>query len=159
VKAVFGVPDTSIRRIKAGQQLMISTDALPHPVLGRVSSISPSADQKSRVFSVEVAIPNPRNELKSGMIASLTLDGEKLQQAVLAVPLSAVIRDPGRPNAFAVLMAEDDSGSTVARLRSVELGDTHGNLIAVKGGLTSGERVITSGATMVKSGDRVRIIE
>jgi RND family efflux transporter MFP subunit len=159
VKAVFGVPDTSIRRIKAGQELMISTDALPHPVMGRVSSISPSADQKSRVFSVEVAIPNPRNELKSGMIASLTLDGQPLPQSVLAVPLSAVIRDPGKQNAFAVLMAEDDAGSTVARLRPVDLGDTHGNLIAVKGGLTSGERVITSGATLIKSGDRVRVIE
>lgn len=159
VKAVFGVPDTSIRRIKAGQQLMISTDALPHPVMGRVSSISPSADQKSRVFSVEVAIPNPKNELKSGMIASLTLDGQQLPQALLAVPLSAVVRDPGKQNAFAVLMAQDESGSTVARLRSVELGDTHGNLIAVKGGLTPGEKVITSGATLIKSGDKVRIIE
>jgi len=159
VKAVFGVPDTSIRRIKAGQMLMISTDALPHPVMGRVSSISPSADQKSRVFSVEIAIPNPKNELKSGMIASLTLDGETLPQSVLAVPLSAVVRDPGTQNAFAVLMAENESGSTIARLRPVELGDTHGNLIAVKGGLRSGERVITSGATLLKNGDKVRIIE
>jgi RND family efflux transporter MFP subunit len=159
VKAVFGVPDTSIRRVKAGQQLMISTDALPHPVSGRVSAISPSADQKSRVFSVEVSIPNPKNELKSGMIASLTLNGEQLPQSVVAVPLSAVVRDPGRQNAFAVLMAEGDSGSPVARLRSIELGDTYGNLIAVKGGLTPGETVITSGATLVKSGDKVRVIE
>ncbi len=159
VKAIFGVPDTSIRRVKAGQQLMISTDALPHPVLGRVSAISPSADQKSRVFSVEVSIPNPKNELKSGMIASLTLNGEQLPQSAVAVPLSAVIRDPGRQNAFAVLMAEGDPGSQVARLRSVELGDTYGNLIAVKGGLAPGEVVISSGAPLIKSGDKVRIIE
>jgi multidrug efflux system membrane fusion protein len=111
------------------------------------------------VFSVEVSIPNPRNELKSGMIASLTLDGQQLPQAVLAVPLSAVIRDPGRQSAFAVLMVKEESGSTVARLRPVELGDTHGNLIVVKGGLIPGERVISSGATMVKNGDKVRIIE
>ena len=159
VKAIFGVPDTSIRRVKAGQQLMISTDALPHPVLGRVSAISPSADQKSRVFSVEVSIPNPKNELKSGMIASLTLNGEQLPQSAVAVPLSAVIRDPGRQNAFAVLMTEGDPGSQVARLRSVELGDTYGNLIAVKGGLAPGEVVISSGAPLIKSGDKVRIIE
>jgi RND family efflux transporter MFP subunit len=159
VKAVFGVPDTSIRRVKAGQRLMISTDALPHPVSGRVSAISPSADQKSRVFSVEVSIPNPKNEMKSGMIASLTLNGEQLPQSVMAVPLSAVVRDPGRENSFAVLMADGDGGSPVARLRPVELGDTYGNLIAVKGGLAPGERVITSGATLVKSGDKVRVIE
>jgi len=159
VKAVFGVPDTSIRRIKAGQMLMISTDALSRPVMGRVTSISPSADQRSRVFSVEISIPNPKNELKAGMIASLTLDGQQLPQAVLAVPLSAVIRDPGRQNGFAVLMVKEESGSTIARLQPVELGDTHGNLIAVKGGLIPGERVISSGATMVKNGDKVRIIE
>jgi multidrug efflux system membrane fusion protein len=158
VKAVFGVPDTSISRVRLGQPLAISTDAFPQAFAGRVSAISPAADPKSRVFSVEVTIPNPHDRLKSGMIASLALDGTQLPQSVLAVPLSAVIRDPERVNGFAVMIAEGGGETETARLRAVELGDIYGNMIGAKGGLNTGESVITSGVGLIKNGDRVRII-
>lgn len=158
VKAVFGVPDVSMNRVRLGQQLAITTDSFPTPFTGRVSAISPAADPKSRVFSVEVTIANPRDRLKSGMIASLALDGSQLPQSVLAVPLSAVIRDPGRANGFAVMIAEGTGETETARLRAVELGDIYGNMIAAKGGLNAGEPVITSGVGLIKSGDKVRVI-
>jgi RND family efflux transporter MFP subunit len=158
VKAVFGVPDISISRVRLGQHLAITTDAFPTPFAGRVSAISPAADPKSRVFSVEVTIPNPHDRLKSGMIASLALDGAQLPQSVLAVPLSAVIRDPNRGNSFAVMIAEGGGDTQTARLRAVELGDIYGNMIAATGGLNPGESVITSGVGLIKSGDKVRII-
>jgi multidrug efflux system membrane fusion protein len=159
VKAVFGIPDILITRVKPGQHLLVATDALSHSVEGRVSAISPAADPKSRVFSVEVTIPNTRNELKSGMIASLSLEGANLRQPALAVPLAAVIRDPAHANGFAVMRAEGTGDLVSARLQSVELGDTFGNMIVTKGGLSSGERVITTGVTLIKSGDKVRIIQ
>jgi RND family efflux transporter MFP subunit len=158
VKAVFGVPDISISRVKLGQHLAITTDAFPTSFAGRVSAISPAADPKSRVFSVEVTIPNPHDRLKSGMIASLALDGAQLPQSVLAVPLSAVIRDPNSGNNFAVMIAEGGGDTQTAHLRAVELGDIYGNMIAAKGGLNPGESVITSGVGLIKNGDKVRII-
>src|ERR1700691_146472 len=158
VKAVFGVPDISISRVKLGQHLAITTDAFPTPFAGRVSAISPAADPKSRVFSVEVTIPNPHDRLKSGMIASLALDGAQLPQSVLVVPLAAVIRDPARASGFAVMIAEGGGDTETARLRAVELGDIYGNMIAAKGGLTGGESDITTGVGLVKNGDKVRIL-
>jgi RND family efflux transporter MFP subunit len=158
VRAVFGVPDTSISRVKVGQRQRITTDALPQSFTGRVTAISPAADPKSRVFSVEVSIDNPKDQLKSGMIASLVLDGENLPHAIMAVPLSAVIRDPQHADTFAVLVAEGDGEIETARLRPVELGDVYGNMIGVKSGLQFGERIITSGATMVRDGEQVRVI-
>jgi RND family efflux transporter MFP subunit len=158
VKAVFGVPDISISRVKLGQHLAITTDAFPTSFAGRVSAISPAADPKSRVFSVEVTIPNPHDRLKSGMIASLALDGAQLPQSVLAVPLSAVIRDPNSGNNFAVMIAEGGGDTQTAHLRAVELGNIYGNMIAAKGGLNPGESVITSGVGLIKNGDKVRII-
>jgi RND family efflux transporter MFP subunit len=158
VKAVFGVPDTSISRVRLGQRLAITTDSFPQPFAGRVSAISPAADPKSRVFSVEVTIPNPHDRLKSGMIASLALDGSQLPQSVLAVPLAAVIRDPARASGFAVMIAEGSGDTETARLRAVELGDIYGNMIAAKGGLAGGEAVITTGVGLIKNGDKVRIL-
>jgi len=158
VRAVFGVPDNAMGRIKLGQAQRITTDVFPDAFNGRITAISPAADPKSRVYSVEVTISNVKNELKSGMIASLAIGGDVLPKAVLAVPLSAVIRDPHNPEAFAVLLAEGADPAT-ARARTVEVGDAYGNMVQVLGGVQAGERVITAGATLVKNGEQVRIIQ
>jgi multidrug efflux system membrane fusion protein len=147
-----------MHRVRLGQHLTVTTDAFPQQFAGRVSAISPAADPKSRVFSVEVTIPNPHDRLKSGMIASLALEGSQLTQSVLAIPLSAVIRNPQLANGFAVMIAEGGGETGTARLRAIELGDIYGNMIAAKGGLNSGETVITTGAGLIKNGDKVRII-
>lgn len=158
VKAVFGIPDTVMARVKLGQRLNISNDALARQFAGRVTAISAAADPKSRVFSVEVTIPNPTNELKSGMIASLAIQGEPLPQTVLAVPLSAVVRDPRQPDGFAVMIAQGDSEIESVRLRPVQLGNVYGNMIATSSGLQSGERVVTTGISLLKDGDSIRVI-
>jgi RND family efflux transporter MFP subunit len=159
VRAVFGVPDNAMSRIKLGQKQTITTDALPDQFAGRVTAISPAADPKSRVYSVEVTIPNPRNQLKSGMIASLAMGGETLPSNVLAVPLSAVIRDPQNPGGFAVLTSDGTGDSIAVHSRSVDLGDAYGNMIEVLGGLKDGERVVTTGSTLVRSGEKVRVMQ
>jgi len=159
VKAVFGVPDTAIARVRLGQQLAITSDAFPEKFEGRVSSISPAADPKSRVYSVEVTIPNGKDRLKSGMIASLSLGGEQLARPVSAIPLAAVIRDPRQQNGFAVLVANGADDTATVHLRSVELGEAYGNLIGVTSGLSRGEKVVTTGVSLVKDGDSVRVMQ
>src|SRR5262249_39544687 len=145
-------------RVSLGLKQAVTTDAVSGEFEGRITAISPAADPKSRVYSVEVTIPNLRERLKSGMIATIALDGKKLADPVTAIPLSAVIRDPQKSGGFAVLVTESGSDTTTVRSRTVDLGDAYGNLIAVTSGLKAGERVVTSGATLVKSGDQVRII-
>jgi RND family efflux transporter MFP subunit len=158
VKAVFGVPDTSIGRVKVGQQLSITTDALPGNFTGRVTNISASADPKSRVYSVLIMIQNPANQLKSGMIASLMLGGEELAHPIIAVPLDAVIRDPSEHNAFAVLEAEGSGDTVTVRLRPVTVGSAYGNMLEITSGLSVGEKVVTTGASQVKNGDQARVV-
>jgi multidrug efflux system membrane fusion protein len=158
VKAVFGVPDIAMSRIKLGNLQTITTDAVSGPFDGRITAISPVADPKSRVYSVEVTIPNPHTRLKPGMIASLSVVGSELPRELLTVPLSAIIRDPEHAGGFAVLVTQGTGEVVTAVARSVQVGDSYGNMIAVTSGLKAGERVITNGATMVRSGERVRVI-
>ncbi len=158
VKAVFGVPDTAIQHVRLGTSKAVNTDALPGEFSGRITAISPAADPKSRVFSVEVTLPNPDNRLKAGMIASLSLDQGKPPGNLTAVPLSAIIRDPERSEGFAVMVADGRDELTHASIRPVEVGEANGNLISVLKGLKPGERVVTTGATLIKSGDRIHVI-
>ena len=51
VKAVFGVPDTSISRVRLGQHLAITTDAFPQPFAGQGERyFSGSGSQEPRVL-------------------------------------------------------------------------------------------------------------
>jgi RND family efflux transporter MFP subunit len=159
VRVVFGVPDIAIARIKPGQRERIAVDAAPDRFEGHITSISPSADPKSRVYSVEVSVPNPKDQLKAGMIASLELGAEPLAHTALALPLSAVIRDPKNPEGFAVLIAEGTDDRATVQAQAVELGDEYGNMIRIVAGVKPGDRVVTTGATLVKSGEQVRIID
>ena len=158
VKAVFGVPDTAFGRIKLGSIQTVRTDAVPGPFMGRVTAISPAADAKSRVYSVEVTIPNAANRLKSGMIASIALAPSQPIKKVTVVPLSAVIKDPNQPNGFAVFVTDSSGETPKVHTQSVHLGDAYGNLIAVASGVAPGQRVVTSGSTMIRPGDEVRVI-
>jgi RND family efflux transporter MFP subunit len=158
VKAVFGVPDTKMERVKLGAMLTFSVESLPGEFKGRITAVSPSADPKSRTFSVEVTIPNPRGQLKPGMIATITLPGSKEISPAPVIPLSAVVRPAQNPQGYAVFVLEDQAGKSFARLRNVELGEAYGNLVGVKAGLNLNERVITTGATLVQDGLQVQVI-
>jgi RND family efflux transporter MFP subunit len=158
VKAVFGVPDTAIGHIKLGSPQTVTTEALPNPFSGHVTAISAAADPKSRVYSVEVRIDNPKNLLKSGMIASIKIGTPSPAGGVMVVPISAVVRSPANLNGFAVFVTEGPGDMVKVQTRDITLGNTYGNMIAVESGLQLGERVITSGTNMIKNGDQVRII-
>jgi RND family efflux transporter MFP subunit len=159
VKAVFGVPDTAMEHMRLGSPEIITTDAVSGNFNGHVTSISPSADPKSRVYSVEVTIPNGDNRLKSGMIASITIRTGPEQQEVNVVPLTAVVRSLTRTNGFAVFLPQGTGDTVRVRTQEVELGPTYGNNIAVQQGLKPGDRVVTYGATMIKDGETVKIIQ
>ena len=158
VKAVFGVPDTAMEHVTLGSRQSVTTEALPGSFTGHITSISAAADPKSRVYSVEVRIDNPGNRLKAGMIASITIGGERPNERVLVVPLTAVVRSPDNPNGFAVYLTEDASETPKIRTQDVTLGDTYGNDIAVLSGLTENQRVVTSGTNMIRAGEQVRVI-
>jgi RND family efflux transporter MFP subunit len=158
VKAVFGVPDTKVSSVKLGAPQTITTTSLPDEFHGRITSVSPSADPKSRVFSVEVTIPNSDDRLKPGMIATLALGAGKQEPPTTVVPLSAVVRSTQHTDGFSVFVVTDQGGKIIVRERAVEIGDTQGNLISVIKGLTPGEPVVITGATLVKDGEEIRVI-
>jgi RND family efflux transporter MFP subunit len=158
VKAVFGVPDTYIDKVKPGSPQTITTEALPGSFSGHVTAISAAADPKSRVYSVEVRIDNPKDLLKAGMIASITIGARAPIGRVNVVPLTAVVRSPDNPNGFAVYLTEGTGDTVTVHTRDVTLGDTYGNNIAVLSGLNPKGRVVTSGINMIKNGQQVRVI-
>lgn len=160
VKAVFSVPENVIRKLALGQTLPVSADDAGANARrqGPITSISPAADAQTRVFQVEVTLPNPRGDLRLGMIVSVPVAEEPPRAALPSVPLPAVVRPgPGAPG-YAVFVVDQRNGQLVARRRDVVLGDVQGNRIVVRDGLRVGEPVIVSGATVVADGQVVKAL-
>jgi RND family efflux transporter MFP subunit len=159
VKVVFGVPDVRLARLQLGNPLAIVTESMRGVTFtGRITAISPAAEASSRVFNVEVTVPNPQLQLKVGAIASLQVADGKLPEPVAVVPLNAVIGSQTDPKGYAVFVVKEENGRTVGRIRNVQLGDVYGNSIAVTAGVEVGEQVIVTGATLVVDGEPVTII-
>jgi RND family efflux transporter MFP subunit len=153
-----------IGAIALGDRIAVTVEsAAAATFAGRVTAIAPAADPQSRVFNVEVTIPNADGRLRPGMIGSVAVDlsaraARAPAAGTLTIPLTAVIRSPQDAHAYAVLVVEQQNGAEVARARRVALGDVLGNAVAVTSGLAAGERVIVSGATLVADGRQVRVL-
>src|SRR5467141_3525925 len=73
VKVTFAVPDYVLIQVRLGQELTIQTENDAAPVKGQVTSISPAADARNRIFAVEVTVSDRDGHLRPGMIASIGL--------------------------------------------------------------------------------------
>jgi multidrug efflux system membrane fusion protein len=159
VKVVFAVPDVMLQSLQLGSPLSVTTASAPGVEFkGRITAIAPSANTSNRVFEVEITVPNPRNQLKVGMIAALQVPADAPTEAVPVVPLSAVVRSLSTASEYAVFVVADQGGKPVAEMRDVKLGEVSGNNVAVTAGLQTGERVIVMGAQTVHNGEPVRVI-
>jgi RND family efflux transporter MFP subunit len=159
VEAVFGVPDFMLAELKRGDTLALTTEAIAGArYQGIVTTIAPSADPRSRVFQVELSIPNPERSLKPGMIATVTVGASPPRPELPVIPLNAVVRPAGQTQGFAVFVVTQEGGQTLARQRRVTPGQPYGNRIAIVSGLQPGEPVIVSGASLVVDGEPVRVI-
>ena len=155
VKVTFGAPDYVLSRVRLGQELAIQTENDAAPLKGRVTSISPAADIRNRIFAVEVTVNNRNRHLRPGMIASVSL-GE-VPRSSISIPLSAIVPFPSEPDHFAVMVAQERAGTLVANLRKIQMGTTHENSVAVEG-VQAGERVVSVGAQLLKDGDAIQVI-
>src|SRR4029077_3007061 len=96
--------------------------------------------------------------LRPNMIVSLSVDTRQAVSPQPVVPLNAVMKAKDKPIGYAVFVVTDEGGRQLARLRDVKLGEAYGNTVAVIEGLKQGDRVITTGGTMVVDGDQVKVI-
>jgi RND family efflux transporter MFP subunit len=165
VKARFGIPDGMIQSVRLGDVMDVTVEAgTATTFAGRVTAIAPTADPQSRVFDVEVTIPNQDGQLRPGMIGTVAVglpagSVHASERRPPTVPLTAVVRSQAGAGQFAVLVVERRNAIDVAKLRRVELGEVMGNDIAVVKGLNPGEQVVVSGATLLVDGEAVRVLQ
>src|SRR5262249_47987908 len=67
------VPTRYSADIRVGQQAEVYTPAYPTPFPGMIVRINPSVDPATRTFAVDIQVPNPKGQLKSGSFAKTSI--------------------------------------------------------------------------------------
>jgi RND family efflux transporter MFP subunit len=163
VRMVANLVERDMRRVPTGTPAIVEVDAFPgEKFQGRVSRVAPIFDPATRTAEIEIEIPNPGYRLKPGMYARVNLTIDTRKDAV-TIPRNALVDLQGKNGVFLAEAAQPTEGTRgggqaptlIAKFVAVEVGIRDGEHIEIKSGVNDGARVITTGASALKDGDRV----
>ena len=131
------VNEVDIRRVKVGQKVVITLDALQDATYyGTVTNVATLAhrDEGSdiKVFDIEVAIENTDKHLKPGMTAQCTIITDRISNQLI-IPLDSVFE-----KGDTTVVYVKDGGF---EQRVVKVGKKNSNFIIIENGLDEGEEV------------------
>jgi RND family efflux transporter MFP subunit len=158
VKVNFGVPDSMLAYLKLGAPVPVLLEALQGRTLtGRITEIAASANRQSRVFNIEVSLPNRDRSLRVGMIASIRIERADAQN-VPVVPMTALMTAESGSKNYSVFTVKERDGKQFAQLKSVRIGETFGKSVVIDEGLTPGEQIIVNRTNQLSDGSPIRAI-
>src|SRR6516164_10998326 len=108
----------------------------------KISWVAPSIDPNTHRLSVRADVENPDGALKPGMFANFSIITGEAATAP-AVPQQAIVYEGETARVWVA-----GADGTIAA-RSVRVGQTADGMAEILGGLTEGEKVVTSGALFI----------
>lgn len=166
VRMVANVVEKDVKRLTVGMPANVEVDAFPgEKFVGRLARVAPVFDPQTRTAEMEIEVPNRGYRLKPGMYARVDLTIESRDNA-LTVPSTAVVDVQGKTGVFVASNGGPQPAGNpppqgappaamTAKFQPVEIGIRQAEQVEITSGVTAGTRVITTGATALKDGDRI----
>ncbi|MCX5847103.1 MAG: efflux RND transporter periplasmic adaptor subunit [Deltaproteobacteria bacterium] len=150
LKLSFTVPEKDMGKLKIGQDVLFKVDTYPDTEFkGRLGTIYPSLEEKTRTLQVEALVPNHDNRLKPGLFAKVTLYTGQARDIVV-VPITAVLYEDSRVKVF---IAEGER----AKERPVKIGTKYGEYLEIVEGIQKGEMVVVAGQNNLAEGVKMNV--
>jgi len=152
VKVTVGVPESDVAAIFDLNEADIIIEALDkRRVKGKKIFLSRKPRTLSRLFDLELSVPNPDGRILPGMFARVELVKHVYEDAV-ALPLYAIITQEDERFVFI-----EKEGRV--KKRRVTLGTLIGWQAHITSGLKAGERVVVVGHRLLDDGQAVEVIK
>lgn len=137
------VIEAQLRDVQKGEDVDIVFSSYPDKkFIGRATSLGDAIDPVTRSIKVRVTMPNPGIKFVPGMFAKVDF-GDPIPSVVL-LPLSSVVTVDGRDYAFV-----ETSPGTYER-REIVTATSNATQVIVLKGITENEKVVSSGAMLLK---------
>ncbi|MGE0384368.1 MAG: efflux RND transporter periplasmic adaptor subunit [Gammaproteobacteria bacterium] len=144
IHANFAVPEQSMPRLAAGQQVLLEVGSHPgtaFPAL--ITALDPKVDEQTRTVRVQASAANADGRLLPGQFANARiLLGEPTDRIV--VREEAVVQGLYGDSVFVVAPAGADP-RRIARQRPVRLGPARAGEVVILEGVAAGEEVVVAG--------------
>ena len=151
VNVVIKVTETNINDITVGMSAKISVPSTGLSYDGTISTISPSADQKTGMFDVKVSINNSDDNLKLGMVTNITLVNSN-ENNTLLIPRESVFEEDGTSYVYVI------NGDKLAK-HSVTVGEPKNQYIEIKDGLSQDDQIVVEGSSNMKDNEKFNIVK
>jgi len=153
VKVRVGIPEAEVGKVREGLRAEVSIPSLDGQRFdGSVEAIAAASDPASRTYVSKIVVPNPKHQLRAGMVSEAHLISDAQVNAI-TVPGSAIVRDARGVTQVYILAP----GKNRVYARRVEVGSMIGNEVAIQTGLNGNEQVVVDGQQNVREGSIVKI--
>ena len=149
LKVKADVPESYAGSVHLGDNVKIMVPDANDSLTARITFAAKVIDQASRSFAVEIKLPS-RASLRPNMTAVLSIANYSNGKAI-AVPSKAIQKSENGDYVFV-----NDNG--IAKKKIVTEGSSFNGKTEIKSGLSSGEVVITEGASELEDGDKVKVL-
>ena len=157
ISVIFTVPEDQVPDIVSRYQSNATLTATAYDranttqlASGKLGAFDTEVDTTTGTVKMRATFDNGANKLFPFQFVNIRLVLDTLHDVVRA-PVAAV--QHGAPGDFVYIVNEDKTVS----VRKVELGAQDGDFLAVKSGLSVGERVVVDGVDQLKDGSHVTI--
>ena len=155
---VVSVPEKILATVNADQILSLNARFafLPEQTFALTFlENSGEADAVAQTYEITFTMPTPQEwNILPGMTATVEVEirSEQSDQQSISIPAAALVSDPNGD--FFVWKFDPESGLVASQ--PVQVGPAQGGGIPVRSGLQSGDLIVSSGATHLQSGMKVR---
>jgi len=141
--------EQDLQFVSVGARAHIEVAAYPGVhMMGQVSFVYPTVDERSRTNRVRLRVANPELRLKPGMFATVYFDAE-IGSDVISIPIDAVVATGERNLVF----HHHEDGSL--HPHEVVLGARAGDRVQILAGLDAGEEIVASANFLVDAESRL----
>ena len=138
--------ESDIALYQVGQPVAVMVPAYPDRVFqGKISKVYASVDPATHRATIRSQIPDPRNELRPGMLANFTIRVQKPIESI-SVPANSVVRE-GDGTMTAWVTTDKRRFSQ----RVIRTGLRTGDWVQVLDGLQRGELIVSDGAVFLSN--------
>lgn len=155
LKVVADVPETYLRSVGRGEMVTVDIPALNLKLRRPVTLIGRTIDPANRTFEVEVNIGNPGGKLKPNLLATVLINDETIEEAIV-VPLEVVQEEvSGQKYVF---VEETGAEGPVAKKVKVEIGRSYEGDVVIERGLQGEEQLIFEGARGLVDNAPIKVV-
>lgn len=145
------ISGSELSKIKLEQPVYVQNYALKNEIFqGKVTSVDPAIDPKTRTFKVSILADNSNLRLRPGMFVKVDIVVESHENAIVIPEYVIQLRN----NRKVVFVVESQS----AVQREVETGLESTDRVEIVSGLKENERLVVSGYETLKDKSSVKIV-